>query len=930
LPIFYNDIFDLSIQPAARSSLEAMNVRSIAVLPLWAARKQLGALLFLSEGLHYFTIREMRTFPPLVDQMATAIENMRLFEQTQSALAETELYYRISSGIAQAGDASDLVDLVMTEILPAQAERVAIIQIYNDQQGVPVEYEVVASASVAGSPALAEFRQSVSHLPILKDLREEPIILNNLESSRLDPISKQTLQQMSVASGIFVPLFSAGKIVGLLATTSSKPATYDVEEVRVLNVASSGVAVALERQRLLKEAQRRALELQAAAEIARDTTSVLSQDELLNRIVNLLRERFGFYHTAIFLVNEEGTHAVIQQASGHGAKEVMESRQKIAVGSRSIIGKVTDTGSPVLVNNVAESPIYLPNPHLPDTRSELGIPLRIADRVIGALDIQSNLPNAFQENELGVFQILADQIAVAIENARAYELAQKAYQEMREVDRLKSQFLANMSHELRTPLNSIIGFSRVILKGIDGPINDLQRQDLTSIYNSGQHLLGLINDVLDLSKIEAGKMELQFEEVNIADLVNSVMSTAVGLVKDKPIKLHHSVEPDLPLVIADNTRIRQVLLNFISNAAKFTDTGSITVEAKKSISPDNKPEVMVVVTDTGQGIDEKGREKLFLPFSQVDDSPTRKTGGTGLGLSISRSFIELHGGRIGLLWSEVGKGSAFYFTLPVQQPARQTSELKSDEILSKTEKVILAIDDDLQVIKLYERFLQTSGYKVVPLTQPKLAVEKAKSLKPFAITLDIMMPEVDGWQVIHALKNDPHTRDIPVIICSILEEEEKGFSLGAADYLVKPFLQEDLVNAVYRLNRQNRIHRILVVDDSLEDQRLIQKTLTEQKNFEIFAAFDGEKALQMIHSIKPDAVILDLFMPGLDGFQLLEKIRTDSQFRNIPIIILTGADLTPEQHHQLANFSQNMLNKSYLREKDLLNHLEQALHRIQV
>lgn len=928
-PAFYNDIYDLSILPATRSALESLSVRSIAVLPLWAARKQLGALLFLSEGLHFFTIREMRTFPPLVDQMATAIENMRLFEQTQTALAETELYYRISSGIAQASDANDLIDLVLTEILPAHADRVAILQIYSDQSGLPLEYEIIANATVSGSNLWQQHRQSIEHLPVLKDLREEPIVVNNLAESRIDPVSKQTMQQLGIASGIFVPLFSAGKIVGLLATTSGQPAVYDAEEVRVLNVVSGGIAVAMERQRLLKEAQRRALELQATAEIARDTTSVLAQDELLRRIVNLLRERFGFYHTAIFLVNEEGTHAVIQQASGPAADLVLNERPKIAVGSRSIIGRVTDTGSPILVNNVAESPIYLPNPHLPDTRSELGIPLRIAERIIGALDIQSDRPNAFQPDDLSVFQILADQIAVAIENARAYELAQKAYQEMREVDRLKSQFLANMSHELRTPLNSIIGFSRVILKGIDGPINDLQRQDLTSIYNSGQHLLGLINDVLDLSKIEAGKMELQFEEVNIADLVNSVMSTAVGLVKDKPIQLKHTVEPDLPVVIADNTRIRQVLLNFISNAAKFTDAGSITVEAKKSISPDNKPEVMVIVTDTGQGIDEKGREKLFLPFSQVDDSPTRKTGGTGLGLSISRSFIELHGGRIGLLWSEVGKGSAFFFTLPVQQPKKQTSELKSEEVLSKTEKLILAIDDDLQVIKLYERFLQTSGYKVIPLTQPRLAVERAKAIKPFAITLDVMMPEVDGWQVIHALKNDPQTRDIPVIICSILEEEEKGFSLGAADYLVKPFLQEDLVNAVYRLNRQNRIHRILVVDDSIEDQRLIQKTLSEQKNFEIFATFDGEKALDMIRSIKPDAIILDLFMPGLDGFQLLEKIRTDTEWRNIPVIILTGADLTPEQHHQLASFSQNMLNKSYLREKDLLTHIEQALHHIQ-
>ncbi len=232
---------------------------------------------------------------------------------------------------------------------------------------------------------------------------------------------------------------------------------------------------------------------------------------------------------------------------------------------------------------------------------------------------------------------------------------------------MKSQFLANMSHELRTPLNSIIGFSRVILKGIDGEINDIQRQDLTSIYNSGQHLLGLINDVLDISKIEAGKMELQFDDVNIIELINSVMSTAVGLVKDKPIKLRHILPESLPIVSADNTRIRQVLLNFLSNAAKFTEEGSITVKAIETLSPDGEPEILVSVTDTGEGIAREDRDKLFQPFSQVDDSPTRKSGGTGLGLSICRSFMEMHQGRIGLLWSEVGQGSTFFFALPIHK-----------------------------------------------------------------------------------------------------------------------------------------------------------------------------------------------------------------------------------------------------------------------
>ncbi len=300
------------------------------------------------------------------------------------------------------------------------------------------------------------------------------------------------------------------------------------------------------------------------------------------------------------------------------------------------------------------------------------IPIDLHEQGQGMIEIIDDNPDrTWTEDERQLIQEVAKQLSTAIESAQSYELAQKAYQEIRQADHMKSQFLANMSHELRTPLNSIIGFSRVILKGIDGEITDLQRQDLTSIYNSGQHLLGLINDVLDLSKIEAGKMELQFDEVNIIEIINSVMSTAVGLVKDKPIKLGAILPDSLPIISADGTRIRQVLLNFLSNAAKFTEEGSITVKAVETLSPDGNPEIMVTVTDTGDGIAPGDRDKLFVPFSQVDDSPTRKTGGTGLGLSICRSFMEMHKGRIGLLWSEVGKGSTFFFSLPIQQKAAE-------------------------------------------------------------------------------------------------------------------------------------------------------------------------------------------------------------------------------------------------------------------
>ncbi len=362
-----------------------------------------------------------------------------------------------------------------------------------------------------------------------------------------------------------------------------------------------------------------------------------------------------------------------------------------------------------------------------------------------------------------------------------------------------------MSHELRTPLNSIIGFSRVILKGIDGPITDLQQQDLTAIYNSGQHLLGLINDVLDLAKIEAGKMELSFDEINMTDIITSVMSTASGLVKDKSIKLIRNIQGEIPAVRADAIRVRQVLLNLLSNAAKFTDEGEIVVDASVQPGPTGHAEILISVTDTGPGISPEDQEKLFQAFSQVDNSPTRKTGGTGLGLSISQQLIHMHGGRIGV-HSALGKGSTFYFTLPLYRA--EEAKVETSGV-----KVILAVDDDPQVTALYERYLQPQGYQVVTLLDPTRTKERARQIKPFAITLDIMMPGYDGWQVLNDLKGDPETRDIPVIICSIIEEQERGFSLGAADYLLKPILEEDLLSALNRLNGDGSIKEVLIVDD---------------------------------------------------------------------------------------------------------------------
>ena len=659
--------------------------------------------------------------------------------------------------------------------------------------------------------------------------------------------------------------------------------------------------------------------LAVSAEIGRLVTSTLDLNTIFSRTVSLISERFGFYHSSIFIIEETGFNALLREATGEAGEKMKAQRHSLVVGSNSIVGKAAERGEPIVVNNVEHEPLHRPNPFLLDTRSETAIPLRIGTRIIGVIDIQSTQTNAFSQDDISVLQSLADQVAVAIDNARSYELSQQLIKDLREVDQLKSQFLANMSHELRTPLNSIIGFSRVILKGIDGPITEMQQQDLTAIYNSGQHLLGLINDVLDLARIEAGKMELNFEEVHLAEMTTSVMSTAKGLVKEKHIQLLHRIPSDMPTVRGDTMRVRQILLNLISNASKFTDEGSITVQSIVQKSLTGKMEALVNVIDTGPGISPEDQEKLFKAFSQVDGSATRKSGGSGLGLSICANLVQLHGGKIGV-HSVIGKGSTFWFTLPLyHQP---------QESIPEDKKVILAIDDDPQVISLYERYLNPQGYHVEALTDPSKAKDRILELNPFAVTLDIMMPSMDGWTVLTALKSDPDTRDYPVIICSITEKADKGFSLGAADYLVKPILEEDLVHALDRLNKNGEIHEVLVIDDDPNDLRLIGKILNEYGQYRPILVEGGRKGWEAINEKAPHAIILDIFMPEMDGFTILENLREHPKLREIPVLVVSGGGLTNEQQQQLNEYGQRLIAKGSLNEDELISSIENALKRI--
>jgi signal transduction histidine kinase len=435
-------------------------------------------------------------------------------------------------------------------------------------------------------------------------------------------------------------------------------------------------------------------------------------------------------------------------------------------------------------------------------QSALLTPIALREHVYGALGLEDEgEAREWKEEELAIIDAVTDRVAMAIENARlfaeterrALEL-QRTAEQLRETDRFRAQFLANMSHELRTPLNSIIGFSRVLLKGIDGPLTDLQKTDLEAIYNNGQGLLNLINDVLDMSKIEAGQMELVVEGVDLNKLVQSVVSASSVLVKDKPIEFRTVIEPELPLVHVDSTRIRQVITNLLSNAVKFTEEGSITLRVWQQ-----EGSVYISVTDTGIGVPEDKIPLLFEQFRQVDSSSTRRAQGTGLGLPISRHFVQMHGGEV-FVESQEGVGSTFTFYVPIEGPKEEIPELADLEI-DASKRMLLAIERDASEFEAYREHLERDGFQAVPLYSPSEAVRWSRYLEPWVILMDVQFGDDLGWNTLEELCSNRITRQVPVIVCSAEQEGSKAISMGAGAFLPKPVVGRDLLAILSRLER---------------------------------------------------------------------------------------------------------------------------------
>jgi PAS domain S-box-containing protein len=405
---------------------------------------------------------------------------------------------------------------------------------------------------------------------------------------------------------------------------------------------------------------KRANELQIVAQVSAQAAQNLDAQSLLKNVADLTKAGFDLYHAHIYLLDETGERLVLAAGAGEVGDRMVAQGRSIPYNSpTSLVALAAREKRGVIVNNVQENPQFLPNPLLPKTRSELAIPLMVAGEVLGVLDVQGDQVGRFTEEDVQVKTTLADQVAVALQTSRLYSEQVQVADQLREVDRLKSEFLASMSHELRTPLNSIIGYAEVILDGIDGPINEDINEDVSAIYSSGKLLLSLINDILDLAKIEAGQLSLDADPIEVAGFLENVTDTSRILLKDTQVDLVVEVDADIPPIVGDRLRLQQILNNLISNAAKFTEEGTITVRGKRENGM-----VRFEVEDTGLGIKQEQIDLIFERFRQADQSSTRRAGGTGLGLAITRQLVEMHGGDIGVE-SQEGVGSTFWFTMPI-------------------------------------------------------------------------------------------------------------------------------------------------------------------------------------------------------------------------------------------------------------------------
>jgi signal transduction histidine kinase/DNA-binding response OmpR family regulator len=674
-------------------------------------------------------------------------------------------------------------------------------------------------------------------------------------------------------------------------------------------------------------------EIRALNEVGHAVSSSLDLDTVLASIVSHAVQRSGADAGGIYEY-DDGDRNLKLRASYRSEEKLVEVLRdnpiRVGVGT---VGRAAATGAPVQVmdlNAEQEADETLARQVLRQLgyRSILAVPLLREQRIIGGLSVYRKQVGSFSSEVMNLLQTLATQSVLAIENARLFREVEDKSQQLQIADRHKSEFLANMSHELRTPLNAIIGYSEMLQEesedlGQPNFIPDLQR-----IQGAGKHLLSLINNILDLSKIEAGKMDLYLEQFAIAPMIDDVVTTIKPLVEKNANRLEVHCPANTGAMKADLTKVRQVLFNLLSNACKFTERGTIAIGAARE-SVDGRDWLKFSVRDSGIGMNAEQLGKLFRTFTQADSSTTRKYGGTGLGLAISQKFCQMMGGDIAVA-STPGQGSVFTIRLPAD--VNEAEEVRSAPQASgaiaapafEAARTVLVIDDDSTVHDLMQRFLIKEGLHMVAASNGVEGLRLAKELHPALITLDVLMPGMDGWAILTALKADPASADIPVIMLSIVDEKPMGYALGAADYLTKPVDWDHLAAVLRKYECTRPPCPILIVEDDVGLREMLRRRL-EREKWTVIEAENGRAALQQMEQNLPELILLDLMMPEMDGFDFLEELRKHERWRSIPVIVVTAKELTEEDRRRLNGSVEKILQKGGYGREELLREVRELV-----